>query len=112
MKKLAILLLSAVLFAGCGVGVYTISSGKADEACLSFTDSQGAPLTVRVDGDDYRIYAVKESSWRRDRDIQATAENTLFLLPGTHSVEVYNGSVRVYSKTIFISAGEHKVVCL
>ncbi len=112
MRKLVILLLSAVLFAGCGVGVYTLSSGKADEACLSFTDSQGAPLTVRVDGDDYRLYAVKESSWRRDRDIKATAENTLYLVPGTHNIEVYSGSVRVYSKTIFISAGEHKVVCL
>lgn len=112
MKKLIVILLSAVLFAGCGVGVYSISSGKADEACLSFTDSQGAPLTVRVDGDDYRLYAVKESSWRRDRDIKATAENTLFLAPGTHKIEAYSGSVRVFSKTVFISAGEHKIVCL
>ena len=112
MKKFILTLLSAVVLAGCGVGTYTISTGRADEACLSFADAEGALITVRVDGTDHRVSAVKEDAWRKDRDIRATVENTIYLTPGKHSVEVYRGTVRVFGKTLFISAGEHKVVNL
>lgn len=112
MKKFILTILAAVTLTGCGIGTYTIATGKADEACLSFADAEGTLVTVRVDGIDYRVSAVKEDAWRKDRNIKATAENTIWLTPGRHSVEVYRGRDKVFGKTVFISAGEHKVVNL
>lgn len=47
MKKLFVALFGAVMMTGCGVGSYSISSGKADEAMLSFVspDKTRFPLT-------------------------------------------------------------------
>lgn len=112
MRKFILTLLSAAALTACGVGTYSISSGKADEACLSFADAEGAAVTVRIDGTDYQVSAVKESAWRKDRNIKATAGNTLYLSPGKHDIEVYRGTERLLSKTVFISAGEHKVIAL
>lgn len=114
MRKFILTLLSAAALTACGVGTYSISSGKADEACLSFADAEGAAVTVRIDGTDYQVSAVKEKAWRKDRNrnIKATAGNTLYLSPGKHNVEVYRGTEKVLSKTVFISAGEHKVIAL
>lgn len=112
MRKFILTLLSAAALTACGVGTYSISSGKADEACLSFADAEGAAVTVSIDGTDYQVSAVKEKAWRKDRNIKATAGNTLYLSPGKHDVEVYRGTEKVLSKTVFISAGEHKVITL
>jgi len=114
MKKIVIALLAAFLFTSCGVGTYSVSSGKADECYISFTSNtkKPVPLTVYIDGKEYYVSTVKEIAWRTDRKIKDTAKNTLTLAPGTHDVKVEAGGVEVYSKKLFISTSEHKVVQL
>ncbi len=98
------------MLCSCGVGSYSISSGKADEGTLSFVSESKTPITVTVDGTAYDIHTVKTKAWRKDRNIRQTALNTIVTTPGTHDVVVKISGKEVYSKKVFISAQEHKVI--
>ncbi len=111
MKKIAIILLGAVMTCSCGVGAYSLSSGKADEGMISFTGESKTPISVIIDGTAHdNICTVKTKDWRKDRNIKKTAQNTIFLTPGKHNVVVRMNGKEVCSRNVFISAQEHKVI--
>lgn len=110
MKKLFFIVFTALMMTSCGVGSYTISSGKADEGALSFTSNKTADIIVTVDDAVYKIKSVKEVAFKKDRKIKKTARNTIKVAPGTHEVKVVCGEEIIFSKKVFISASEHKVV--
>ena len=58
MKKIIFALVSAIVISSCGVGSYSISSGKPDVAALSFTSTDKQPIVVHIDGKGpfYRAY--------------------------------------------------------
>lgn len=110
MKKFIAAISAALLLAGCGVGNYSLSSGKADEGALSFVAPESSEIQVTVDGSVYKLSSVKESSYRTDRNIKQTAKNTIRLAPGTHNVEVSQNGRTILVKKLYISASEHKIV--
>ncbi len=110
MKKIFAALCGALMLCSCGVGSYSISSGKADEGMVSFVSASKTPISVTVDDTAYDIYTVKTKAWRKDRNIRKTAQNTIFTTPGTHEITVRIKGNEVYSKKVFISAQEHKVI--
>lgn len=110
MKKIIIALVSVLLFTSCGVGSYSLSSGKADEGMLSFVSAGKTPISVTVDDATYDIFTVQTKAWKRDRKIKETSENTIFLSPGQHNVTVNMNGTEVYNKLVFISVQEHRVI--
>lgn len=114
MKRFVILIASALVLCSCGVGSYSVSSGKADQSHLSFTtpEKKAFDVVVYVDGESHKLQAVNEKMFRVERNIKETAKNTLTLSPGSHVIKVERMGQEVYSKTIFVSAQEHKIVGL
>ena len=110
MKKLFFALLGALLLSSCGVGSYYVSSGKADEAMLSFVSADKTPVTVPVDTDSFDVFTVKTKTWKKDRKIKETALNTIYISPGKHDITVQMEGKEVYHKTIFVSVQEHKII--
>lgn len=110
MKKMIIAILGALMLTGCGVGSYSVSSGKADEGMISFVSEAKTPVTVTIDNNSFDVYTVKTKAWRKDRNIKKTAQNTIFLAPGQHNVVVSMNGKEVCNKKVFISAQEHKVI--
>jgi len=114
MKKIVISLLAALLLTSCGVGTYNISSGKPDECYISFASvsKKPIPIVVNIDGKEYSVSTANEKAYRNDRNIKQTALNTITLAPGAHDVKVSVDGNEVYSKKLFISTSEHKIVQL
>ncbi|MGN1211040.1 MAG: hypothetical protein ACI4TM_05095 [Candidatus Cryptobacteroides sp.] len=110
MKKILYTLIASLLLTGCGVGSYSVSSGKADEGTISFTATRAADITVTIDGNSYNIMSIKDSAYKPDRRIKQTARNTIIVSPGSHDVKVEMNGKTVFSKKLFISASEHKIV--
>ena len=110
MKKILIAAITVLLLAGCGVGNYSVTSGKADEGAISFTSAKSMPITVTIDNSTYELSSVKDKQWKTDRKIKETAKNTLKVTPGAHDVKVLIDGDEVFSKKLFISASEHKVI--
>lgn len=112
MKRLIITLLGALLLCSCGVGSYSVSSGKADEAMLSFVSPDKTPITVSIDNGafSYDIETVKTKAWQKNRNIKKTAQNTICLSPGQHDISVTAEGKEICHKKVFISAQEHKVI--
>ena len=110
MKKIIIALIGALMLTNCGVGSYSVSSGKADEGMISFVSDAKTPITVTIDNNSYDVYTVKTKAWRRDRNIKKTAQNTILLTPGQHNVVVTMQGKEVCNKKVFISTQEHKVI--
>jgi len=110
MKKIIIALFAAVMLTGCGVGNYSLSSGRAEEAFISFTTLKTTPITVTIDDTVYQISSVKDKTWKTDRKIKKTAQNTIRLAPGTHDVKVQMKGEEVYSHKLVISLNEHRVI--
>ena len=44
------------------------------------------------------------------KKIKKTAQNTIYVSPGQHTVVVKKGNREVYNKKIFISTQEHKII--
>ena len=88
MKKIIISFIGALMLTSCGVGSYTVSSGKADEGMISFVSDAKTPITVTIDNNSYDVCTVKTKAWRKGRDIKKTAQNTIFLTPGQHNLVV------------------------
>lgn len=112
MKRIAILTAALMVLCSCGVGSYSVSSGKADESQLSFTtpEKKSFDVLVYVDGQSHKIQAVNEKVFRTERNIKKTSQNTLTITPGIHDVKVERMGKEVYSKKIFVSSQEHKIV--
>lgn len=110
MKKILIAVSISLLFTACGVGNYTVSSGKADEGAISFTSAKAEDIVVSVDNTTYEINSVKDKAYRTDRKIKQTASNTIRLAPGAHDVKVEKEGQVVFSKKLYISASEHKII--
>lgn len=114
MKKILIILSAAlVALTGCGMGNVSVSSGKADEAYLSFSAATHEAITVTVDGKDYQTETIKVQGWSNNKDLKDLSGSVIKLEPGTHEVLVKNKKgEQVYQKKIFVSAQEHKLVQL
>lgn len=112
MKRILTAIAGALILVGCGVGNYSISSGKSDKAAISFTTDTKNPVavTVTVDGTSYNVQTVKDKAYRTDRRIKETAQNTIYLEKGQHAVTVTSNGEQVYSKTLFLSAAEHRII--
>jgi uncharacterized protein YxeA len=111
MKKSIIVILLSLVLTGCGVGTYSLSSGKADEAKLSFIDSKPYNIDVIVDNSStYKISTVRDKAYKSNRNIKEVTLNAVVLSPGKHFVEVVAGGKKLYSKWIFVSTGEHKII--
>ena len=111
MKKLIIALLSLIAFVGCGVGTYSLSSGKDDAAEISFVDSDSYSIQIKVDqGDAHDMTTVKEKAYKSGRNIKKVSSNVVKVAVGKHFIEVFAKDQCVYSKWVFVSAGEHKII--
>lgn len=114
MKKffVSIFCLISILLAGCGVGNYSVSSGNADEAYLTFVSGSSYNITVKVDNQTYHCKTVKEIPHKTRRNIKKTAKNTITLKPGTHTVKVMAEGTEKFSQKVFVSATETKIIKL
>ena len=112
MKRIATLFVAAIVLtlASCNVGVHSVSSGKADEAALLFMAPERYDIAVIVDGTTYALETVKKKAYRAARDIKRSATQQVVVSPGRHSVQVTRDGKEVYTKEIFVSAAEQKVI--
>ena len=110
MKKLMIIAAFTMLLTGCGVGSYSVQSGVEDAAFISFTDDVKQDITVTVDDQTYIIKTVKQKAYKSGRNIKQTALNTIKTGPGQHEVKVVMNGTDVFSKKLFLSTGEHKII--
>lgn len=102
--------MTALLLAGCGVGVYSHSSGMEDKSEISFVAERKSDVEVTVDDRTYSVQTVKQKDWKKSRKIKKTVLNTIVLPVGQHSVTVSMDGKVVFTKKIFVSNGEHKVI--
>ncbi len=114
MKKILfsilIALTSTLLLDSCGVGTYSVTSGKTDDAGISFISSRVMDITVMIDESSYDVQTVKEKAYKADRKIKETAKNTIRVKPGTYDVKVLVEGAEVFAKKLFISASEHRII--
>ena len=110
MKKLMIIAAFTMMMTGCGVGTYSVQSGVEDAAFISFTDDTRQDITVTVDDQTYALKTVQQKAYKSGRNIKQTALNTIKLAPGQHDVKVDLKGTEVFSKKLFISTGEHKII--
>ena len=106
MKK--ILAIAALLLAmtSCGVGTYSVESGRSEQSSVSFVAQTSYPVTVTIDGTEYEV----NKDWRTDRRIKKTAKNTIKIAPGKHEIIVTSNGNVVLKDLIFLSNNESKVI--
>lgn len=114
MKKIIALfsIMGALMFTACSVGSHSVSSGMADEGYIYFVSTSEKAITVDIDGATYETKTIKEKEWQKRRDIKATTKGMITVTPGQHAVKVLEGGKEVYSKKLFVSATETKMVKL
>lgn len=112
MKNLLIILFAAVLVVGCGVGSNTVVSGKSDQAGVIFFDNSSYGIDVTIDNKHYKVNTVKNSDFKKKRNIRRTAENMIEIKPGSHDVTVKRKGKTILTQKIFVSAGDTKVINL
>lgn len=95
---------------GCGVGSYSVQSGIEDASYISFTDTAKQEITVTIDDATYNVETVKQKAYKSGRKIRQTAENCIKISTGQHNVSVTLNGNQVYSKKLYLSAGEHKII--
>ena len=96
--------------AGCNVGVHSVASGSADEASVCFVATEAYNISVDIDGNHYDLKTVKQKSYKAHRNIKARANEQIYITPGRHLVKVFREGQEIYSKEIFVSATETKVI--
>ena len=110
MRKILIIALLSVFMASCGVGSYTVTTGLADEASISFVANDNQEIVVTIDGQQYNVETVELKDYRKDRSLKRTVKNTIVITPGTHEVKVTLNGKEVYTHKVFVSTGESKVI--
>ena len=110
MNKSIIIAALTILLTGCGVGNYSVQSGVEDAAFISFTDDAKQDITVTVDDQTYVLKTVKQKAYKSGRNIKQTALNTIKTGTGQHEVKVVMNGTDVFSKKLFLSTGEHKII--
>lgn len=113
MKKIIIALLAAIIFTGCGVGNYSVASGKSDDAAVSFRASAKFPIVVEIDGVKYGCETVFIKNYKENNRIKETAQNTIVVPKGQHQLKVYSSDgIEIYNKQVLLGASEHRVIQL
>ena len=110
MKKSMITAALTILLTGCGMGNYSVQSGVEDASFISFADDAKQDITVSVDDRTYYVKTVKQKAYKSGRNIRQTALNTIRISPGQHEVKVVIDGTDIFSKKIFLSTGEHKII--
>ncbi|MBQ9546917.1 MAG: hypothetical protein IJU90_06500 [Bacteroidales bacterium] len=108
MKRLLWIFFAVVLLVACG-GTYSVVSGRDDAAQLSFASESSFDVKVDIDGTVYDMETVKQKAYRQ-RNMKATARNTINIATGQHKVVVTKDGKTIYDKQIFVSTGQHKVI--
>lgn len=109
-KSLLLITVLSFLFSSCRTGVYSVSSGLADESAICFVASKSYPINVDIDGVAYSTKTIKDKPQKANRNIKATANEKIKLGTGRHTVKVTKDGSVIYSKEIFISATEVKII--
>ena len=114
MKKLIIILLTVVSvgFSSCGVGNYSVTSGKEDEARIFVQASEEYPISLQIDDKVFDTKTVKKIDFKSKKDLGAMVNYGINTTPGTHKVVIKKDGVEVYNYTVFISTGEYKLIKL
>lgn len=110
MKKILLITLLTVFMSSCGVGSYTVTTGLADEASISFVANDNQEIVVTIDGQQYNVETVELKDYRKDRSLKRTVKNTIVITPGTHEVKVILDGKEIYTHKVFVSTGESKVI--
>ncbi|MBQ4376781.1 MAG: hypothetical protein II793_03700 [Bacteroidales bacterium] len=108
MKRILLILFAALMMVACG-GTYSVTSGRDDAAQLSFTSESSYDVSVNIDGTTYEMETVKQKAYRQ-RNMKATAKNTITITTGQHKIVVTRDGKTVYDKQVFVSTGQHKVI--
>ncbi len=107
---LATIAVLALAVSSCG-GSQSVASGVEDSAKLCATAVSSYPVTITVDGQDFNVKTIKVNPAKVDRNINATAANSVRISTGKHEVVVTSKDGRqLYKKTIFVSTGETKIL--
>ena len=114
MKKIIALfsIIGILVLASCSVGSHSVNSGMADEGYVWFVSNVEKSITVEIDGTTYQTQTIKEKEWQKRRNIKATTKGMITVTPGQHDVKVSEEGKEIYSKKLFISASETKMVKL
>lgn len=110
MKKFIFCLAGILLLASCGVGNYSVSSGRANSAAISVTSVDKVPAELYIDGKLYNVETVKTKKYKTDRKIKETAINTVVVESGQHEVRIVIGGTEAYNAKVFLSNTEHRVI--
>ena len=110
MKKSFLFLLLSLMFTGCGVGAYSVSSGRSDNAKITFVDDSSYGIIVKIDNVEYPTNTVKVKNYKPGMNIKETTQNAIGTSVGKHKVEVLSQGKTIYSHQIFISTNEHKII--
>lgn len=112
MRKILLIFvaLAAMSLSSCGLGVYSVVSGNADEAALCFTANEKYDIVVNVDDVVYEMETIKYKTYKAKRNIKKTANNQITLTPGRHKVVVTKDDSEIYNNEIFVSATDIKVI--
>lgn len=112
MKKFFLMIVASatLAFAGCNVGVHSVASGNADECSVCFVSTEAYDIAVDIDGTHYDLKTVKQKSYKARRDLKARANEQIVIDPGRHRVKVFREGKEIYSREIFVSATETKVI--
>lgn len=97
-------------FSSCGVGNYSVSSGREDVAYISLEANESYPVVVTVDGTSYDTFTVKKIAHKTRRDIKKTAKYSIKTTPGTHDVKVTKDGAEIFAKKVVISISETKII--
>lgn len=103
-------ILSLLLFMGCGVGTYTVSSGQATIANLCVVDDASYEISVLIDDNVYQTKTVKNNVIKKRRDIKQVSTASLKINPGTHKVVILKDGSEIYNGVIFVSVGENRLI--
>ena len=110
---MALMAAAAMALTACSYGVYSVNSGMADEGYVCFTGTSAYDITVVVDGESQPARTVKkEKAYKARRNMRRTSQGMVAVKPGSRQVKVMRGGKEVYSKTLFISATETKIIDL
>ena len=105
-----LLLLFPLLFTGCGLGMYSVSSGKADCAKITFVDNASYAIIVKVDGVAYDSRSIKVKPYKVGLKNKKIVKHAIEVSTGKHHIEVLSQEGSIYSHQIFVSANEHKII--